>query len=87
MAALFDPDHIHHEIAHYWFADHREAGWATCSITENGLVRVLAHPSYGAGLRAVDVVDRLQVYIEREVEIFRQTRDIRTTLLVSHSSA
>lgn len=60
LVALFDPDHIHHEIAHDWFTDHRLSGWATCSITENGLVRVLSHPSYGVGLRAVDVVDRLR---------------------------
>ena len=60
LVALFDPDHIHHETAHDWFADHRSAGWASCSITENGLVRVLAHPSYGVGLRAIEVVERLR---------------------------
>ena len=60
LVALFDPDHIHHETAHDWFADHRTDGWASCSITENGLVRVLSHPAYGVGLRAVDVVDRLR---------------------------
>lgn len=60
LVALFDPDHIHHETAHDWFADHRAMGWASCSIVENGLVRVLSHPSYGAGLRARDVVERLR---------------------------
>lgn len=60
LVALFDPDHIHHETAHDWFADHRSAGWASCSITENGLVRVLSHPSYGVGLRTADVVERLR---------------------------
>ena len=23
LVALFDPDHVHHELAHDWFADHR----------------------------------------------------------------
>ena len=44
--ALFDPDHVHHEPAHEWFATHRDAGWATCPLTENGLVRVLSNPAY-----------------------------------------
>lgn len=61
LVALFNPDHIHHDPAHDWFADHRERGWATCPITENGLVRVLARVDYGAALaRAADVVERLR---------------------------
>jgi toxin-antitoxin system PIN domain toxin len=46
LVALFDPNHVHHELAHDWFADHRHYGWATCPITENGLVRVLSNPTY-----------------------------------------
>lgn len=46
LVALFDPDHVHHESAHTWFAAYRSSGWATCPLTENGLVRVLANPSY-----------------------------------------
>jgi len=47
LVALFDSEHVHHELAHDWFADHRGHGWATCPITENGFVRVLSHPAYG----------------------------------------
>ena len=46
LVALFDPDHVHHEAAHGWFAANRAAGWATCPLTENGLIRVLANPAY-----------------------------------------
>ncbi len=49
LVALFDPAHVHHEVAHDWFADHRTGGWATCAITENGFVRVVTHPAYAAG--------------------------------------
>ena len=42
LVALFHPDHVHHEVAHDWFADNRPHGWATCPITENGCLRVLA---------------------------------------------
>lgn len=56
LVALFDPDHVHHDIAHDWFADHRAQGWASCPITQNGLIRVLSNPRYGSpvsGLRTV----------------------------------
>jgi len=46
LVALFDPDHIHHDLAHDWFADHRAAGWATCPLTENAFVRIVSNPRY-----------------------------------------
>ena len=46
LVALFDPGHVHHEIAHDWFADQKKDGWATCAITENGLVRILTSPTF-----------------------------------------
>ena len=46
LVALFDPDHVHHDLAHDWFADHRADGWATCAVTENGFVRVTSNPRY-----------------------------------------
>jgi toxin-antitoxin system PIN domain toxin len=61
LIALFDADHIHHELAHDWFADNRHRGWATCAITENGLVRVLSNAKYpGLKARAAEVLDRLR---------------------------
>jgi toxin-antitoxin system PIN domain toxin len=46
LVALFDPDHVHHDPAHVWFAANRNSGWATCPITENGLVRILSNSAY-----------------------------------------
>jgi toxin-antitoxin system PIN domain toxin len=46
LVALFDPDHIHHEPAHDWFADHKAHGWATCPFTESAFLRVLSNPAY-----------------------------------------
>jgi predicted nucleic acid-binding protein len=34
---------------HVWFAARQPRTWATCPLTENGLVRVLAQPSYPGG--------------------------------------
>ena len=70
LVALFDPDHVHHDLAHDWFADRRTDGWASCPLTENGLIRVLANPRYGspnASLRGVrDTVRRFLSSKEHE---------------------
>ena len=60
LVALFDADHVHHETAHDWFADHREQGWATSAATESGFVRVVSNPAYGLGLRVAEAADRLR---------------------------
>jgi hypothetical protein len=61
LVALFDPDHIHHELAHDWFAGSRGDGWATCPVTENGFLRVLANPGYrGVLTRPSELLARLR---------------------------
>ena len=47
LVALFDPDHVHHDLAHDWFSGHRHQNWATCAVTESGFVRILSNPKYG----------------------------------------
>jgi hypothetical protein len=46
LIALFDAAHVHHDRARAWWRANREAGWASCSLTQNGFVRVVSHPSY-----------------------------------------
>lgn len=46
LVALVDPAHAMHEAAHAWFAQRAEVNWATCPITENGLLRIVGHPRY-----------------------------------------
>lgn len=63
LIALFDPEHVLHRAAHEWFAKHRERGWATCPLTENGLVRILANPGYSGRRTTVsDAVARLSAF-------------------------
>lgn len=63
LVALFDPDHVHHDLAHDWFADNRRFGWATCPVTENGFVRVLSNPAYGSPVpRAAELTERLRTF-------------------------
>jgi len=40
LVALAWPNHVHHAAARAWFAQHHMQGWATCSVTESGFVRV-----------------------------------------------
>jgi hypothetical protein len=65
LIALFDPDHVHHDLAHDWFVDHRDAGWATCPVTENGFLRVVTNPKYGVEtLRPADLLARLRQFCD-----------------------
>jgi toxin-antitoxin system PIN domain toxin len=63
LVALFNPDHVHHETAHDWFSTARGGGWATCTVTEQGLLRILANPSYWSEFeRTAGLVKRLRQF-------------------------
>lgn len=65
LVALFDPEHVHHSSIHGWFGEKRRQGWATCPLTENGLVRVISNPKYpGRGTTVADAVQRLRRFRE-----------------------
>ncbi len=46
LIALVDPAHLQHEQAHAWFLRVGKKSFATCPITENGLLRIIGHPKY-----------------------------------------
>lgn len=46
LIAMVDPAHVHHEPAHAWFAATGSRAFATCPLTENGLLRIVGHPRY-----------------------------------------
>lgn len=46
LIALFDPGHVAHDVAHEWFQSTGRNSWATCPLTENGVLRILGQPSY-----------------------------------------
>jgi hypothetical protein len=60
LIALLDPDHLLHERARDWFGRHAPGGWASCPITQNGCVRIMAHPGYPNALPVRPVVERLR---------------------------
>jgi hypothetical protein len=46
LIALIDPLHVQHNEAHEWFAAEGQRAWATCPLTENGVLRIVGHPRY-----------------------------------------
>ncbi len=63
LVALFDADHVHHDLAHDWFADHHEQGWATCPLTEAGFIRVVSNPKYQSdAVRPAVAADQLRMF-------------------------
>lgn len=59
LIALLDADHVSHASATQWFAANGGDGWASCPITQNGCIRVMAHPSYPNAFPVAVLVDRL----------------------------
>lgn len=46
LIALIDPAHVQHDQVHQWFGRVGHKAFATCPITENGLLRIVGHPKY-----------------------------------------
>jgi toxin-antitoxin system PIN domain toxin len=60
LVAVALPEHTFHRQATEWFDTHCDSGWATCSITESGFVRVASNPAISDGaIRPRDAIDLL----------------------------
>lgn len=46
LIALIDPAHVRHDRAHDWFAAEGQQAWATCPLTENGVLRIVGAARY-----------------------------------------
>lgn len=61
LMALAWPNHLHHEMAHAWFQFQRSRGWATCTVTQMGFVRLSTQPAVVkttiAGSDAVSILE------------------------------
>ncbi|MGO8763683.1 MAG: TA system VapC family ribonuclease toxin [Limisphaerales bacterium] len=64
IIALFDPDHALHERAHEWWAANVKRGWASCPLTENGVVRAMSNPNYSEKMQfpPADLINQLQKF-------------------------
>ncbi|MBP6797961.1 MAG: PIN domain-containing protein [Luteimonas sp.] len=46
LIALHDSDHVHHPVASRWLQANIAQGWASCPLTQNGCLRIMAQPGY-----------------------------------------
>ncbi len=60
LIALLDPQHEMHNAAHTWFEEHQRYGWATCPLTENGCLRILAKLYSTMQLTMPEIAENLQ---------------------------
>jgi uncharacterized protein len=59
VIALLDQAHVLHRAAMRWLEREIQHGWATCPITENGVVRIMAQPAYPNAQPTAQVAERL----------------------------
>lgn len=46
LIALIDSTHVQHDRAHEWFGKLGKRAWATCPVTENGVIRIVGSNRY-----------------------------------------
>ena len=64
LIALFDPDHSLHQRAHEWWSGNSGEGWASCPISENGMIRIMRNINYSSKERFTpgELIDRLKTF-------------------------
>lgn len=60
LIALLDAAHVHHARATQWLGENIRHGWASCPLTQNGCIRILAQPNYPNSVPAVQAAARLR---------------------------
>jgi uncharacterized protein len=70
LIALIDPAHVQHDRAHDWFGRSGRKAWATCPLTQNGVLRIVGHPRYpntpGTPAAVAELMTRLLALPEHE---------------------
>lgn len=93
LVALAWPVHVHHDPAHTWFAQNHRLGWATCSVTEAGFVRVSSNrratPDARPPAEAATVLAAMcnlpgHMFLDDAVRLSQHAEDLRGTV---HGSA
>ncbi len=59
VIALLDGAHLMHRQATTWLSSEIDAGWASCPITQNGVIRIMSQPGYLNTQPVAKVAERL----------------------------
>ncbi len=66
LIALLDSDHVDHERVRRWVDAEIVHGWASCAITQNGLVRIISQPRYPSPVSPSQAIAKLARAAETE---------------------
>ena len=69
LIALIDPYHVNHNPAVRWFDAFGSERWATCPITQNGVIRIVGNKQYPNSPGAA-VVDLLKEFVSLPGHVF-----------------
>jgi len=70
LIALLDGGHTMHRTATDWLARECSEGWASCPLTQNGVVRIMSQPSYPTPRPAALVAERLALACSASEHVF-----------------
>lgn len=59
LISLLDAAHVHHVRATRWLERQIGEGWASCPLTQNGCLRIMAQPAYPKALPLNSIAKRL----------------------------
>lgn len=72
LIALLDDAHTAHAMAKDFLVNHILSGgrWASCSITQNGCLRIMSSPSYPNDFDLIDIKNTLQSATDTPWHVF-----------------
>ncbi len=60
LIALLDAAHTQHTQARAWLQGNIVQGWASCAISQNGLVRIISQPAYPQSVSPLQAAELLR---------------------------
>ena len=71
IIALLDSEHAMHRAAQLWMDQHKSSGWASCPVTQNGVIRIMSQPAYPNSQPTIEVATRLSEACKHPSHHFR----------------
>ena len=70
IISLLDSGHVMHGAAIHWLERELNHGWATCPITQNGVLRIMSQPAYPNHRPVAQVAERLEEACKHASHVF-----------------
>ncbi len=67
LVAILDSNHTFHARAHSWLKAEKKIAWASCPLTENGVLRIMSNPGYDPVRKhsLQQLAAQLRIFIEK----------------------